>query len=113
VIVPDPNGLDRVSVPSDQRVIVPDPNFCVLPVTVFPSARRSVVIDPEPKGLVCALDPSERRVIDPDPNRLVVPVRGPASPIRGGVGGCSAAAESAASNTTTIPLKRQRGMANE
>lgn len=60
--------------PSDLSVIVPDPNFCVWPVTVFPSRPRSVVIVPEPNGLVSVVVPSDQRVIVPEPNFCVCPV---------------------------------------
>ena len=77
VIVPPPNGLVLLLEPSERFVIVPEPNFCVVPVTVFPLLSRSVVIVPPPNGLVVPLEPSERFVIVPEPNFCVVPVRGP------------------------------------
>ena len=55
-------------------MIVPEPNFCVVPVTVFPLLSRSVVIMPLPNGRVVLLEPSERFVIVPEPNFCVVPV---------------------------------------
>ena len=77
VIVPPPNGLVLLLEPSERFVTVPEPNFCVVPVTVFPPLSRSVVIVPPPNGLVVPLEPSERFVIVPEPNFCVVPVRGP------------------------------------
>jgi hypothetical protein len=94
VIAPEPKGRVSVVVPSDQRVIVPEPNFCVCPVTVRPSRVRSVVIEPEPNGRVWLLEPSERLVIEPEPNGVVVPVRGGALPARGGMGSAAAAVAS-------------------
>ena len=55
-------------------MIVPDPNFCVWPVTVWPLRPRSVVIVPEPNGLVSVVVPSDQRVIVPLPNFCVWPV---------------------------------------
>ena len=55
-------------------MIVPDPNFCVWPVTVWPLRPRSVVIVPEPKGRVSVVVPSDQRVIVPEPNFCVWPV---------------------------------------
>lgn len=55
-------------------MIVPEPNFCVWPVTVRPSRVRSVVIEPEPKGRVSVVVPSDQRVIVPEPNFCVCPV---------------------------------------
>jgi hypothetical protein len=86
VIVPEPNGLVSVVVPSDQRVTVPLPNFWVWPVIVLPSRPRSVVIEPEPNGLVWLLVPSDLWVMVPEPNPFVVPERGCVMPARGGVG---------------------------
>jgi hypothetical protein len=83
-----------VVVPSDQRVIVPEPNFCVCPVIVRPSRVRSVVNEPEPNGRVWLLEPSERFVIVPEPKGVVVPVRGGALPARGGMGSAAAAVAS-------------------
>ena len=105
MIVPEPNGRVSVVVPSDQRVIVPLPNFCVLPVMVLPSRPRSVVIEPEPKGLVWLLVPSERFVMVPEPNWLVVPLRGWAIPARGGVG--SAAARRPAANPRSMQAQSE------
>ena len=84
--MPLPKGWLLLLEPSDLFVIVPEPNFCVCPVTVLPSRPRSVVIEPDPNGRVWLLVPSERCVIVPDPNWLVVPLRGCAMPARGGVG---------------------------
>ena len=55
-------------------VIVPEPNFCVLPVTACPLRPCSVVIVPEPKGRVWLLVPSDHRVMVPEPNFCVLPV---------------------------------------
>lgn len=55
-------------------MIVPDPNFCVWPVTVWPLRPRSVVIVPEPNGLVSVVVPSDQRVTVPLPNFCVWPV---------------------------------------
>jgi hypothetical protein len=93
---PEPKGRVCVVVPSDQRVIVPEPNFCVWPVIVRPSRVRSVVIDPEPKGRVWLVEPSERFVIEPEPNGRVCADRGCPSPARGGVGSAALAAAPAA-----------------
>ena len=76
VIEPLPNGRVVLLEPSERFVIVPEPNFCVVPVTVLPLLSRSVVIEPLPNGRVVLLEPSERFVIVPEPNFCVVPVRG-------------------------------------
>ena len=55
-------------------MIVPDPNFCVWPVTVWPLRLRSVVSVPEPNGRVSVVVPSDQRVIVPLPNFCVLPV---------------------------------------
>ena len=57
-----------------RRVIVPEPNFCVVPVVVFRAPPRSSVIEPEPKGRVRVCVPSDQRVIVPEPNFCVFPV---------------------------------------
>ena len=119
---PEPKGRVSVVVPSDQRVIVPEPNFCVCPVTVRPSRPRSVVIEPEPKGLVSLVVPSDRRVIDPEPKGVVVPVLGPVTPDRGGVGSAvrarpapptthtsTAAANTGRANWPTLPMPAPPG----
>ncbi|MBM4092302.1 MAG: hypothetical protein FJ276_23170 [Planctomycetes bacterium] len=93
---PLPKGRVVVVVPLDHRVMVPDPNRCVVPVIVFPLLSRSVVIEPLPKGRVVLRDPSERFVIVPDPNRCVVPVRDCLIELLGG---------SAASARTEAPTK--------
>ena len=74
VIDPLPNGRVVLLEPSERFVIVPEPNFCVVPVTVLPLLSRSVVIEPLPNGRVVLLEPSERFVIVPEPNFCVVPV---------------------------------------
>jgi hypothetical protein len=66
--------------------MVPEPNFCVWPVTVLPSRVLSVVIEPEPKGLVWLLVPSDLWVSVPEPNFWVWPVLGCVTLDRGGVG---------------------------
>jgi hypothetical protein len=76
MIVSLPKGRVSVVVPFDQRVIVPEPNSCVVPVMTLPLLSRSVMIDPLPNGRVVLVDPSERFVIVPEPNGCVVPVRG-------------------------------------
>jgi len=50
VIVPLPNGWVLLLEPSERFVIVPVPNFCVVPVTVLPLLSRSVVNVPLPNG---------------------------------------------------------------
>jgi len=84
--VPLPNGWLLLLEPSDLVVIVPDPNFWVWPVTVWPLRPRSVVSEPEPNGRVWLLVQSDRCVMVPEPNGLDVPERGCAMPARGGVG---------------------------
>ena len=74
VIDPLPNGRVVLLEPSERLVIVPEPNFCVVPVTVLPLLSRSVVIEPLPNGRVVLFEPSERFVIVPEPNFCVVPV---------------------------------------
>ena len=69
--VPLPKGCDRLVDPSDLFVIVPEPNFCVWPVTVFPSRLRSVVIVPDPNRRVSVVVPFDQRVIVPEPNFCV------------------------------------------
>ncbi len=64
----------RVLEPSDLFVMVPEPNFWVWPVTVFPSRPLSVVRDPEPKGRDSVVEPSDHLVIVPEPNFCVWPV---------------------------------------
>jgi len=73
-------------VPSDQRVMVLEPNGCVCPVIDFPSRDLSVVMLPLPKGCVRLEEPSERWVSVPEPNFCVVPDRGALWLARGGVG---------------------------
>ena len=73
-IVPLPKGCVVVLDPSERRVIVPEPNFCVCPVTERPWRSRSVVIVPEPKGRLSVVVPSDQRVIVPEPNFCVWPV---------------------------------------
>ena len=74
VVVPLPNGRVWVVEPSDQRVIVPEPNWDVVPVIVLPLRSRCVVVVPLPNGRVWVVDPSDQRVIVPEPNGDVVPV---------------------------------------
>ena len=71
---PLPNFSVRVLEPSDLFVIVPEPNFWVWPVTVFPSRPRSVVREPEPNGRVSVVEPSDHLVTVPEPNFCVCPV---------------------------------------
>lgn len=69
--VPLPNFSVRLLEPSERFVIVPEPNFCVWPVTLLPSRPRSVVMEPEPNGRVSVVVPSDQRVIVPVPNFCV------------------------------------------
>ena len=76
--------------------MVPEPNFCVVPVRILPFLSRSVVIPPLPKGRVVLQEPSERFVMVPEPKSRVVPVRGLLIELLGGV----AAKESAEASRT-------------
>ena len=52
-----PKGRVAVLDPSERRVMVPEPNGCVVPVTVLLLFSRSVMISPSPNGWVSFVVP--------------------------------------------------------
>lgn len=74
MIEPLPNGRVLLLEPFERFVIVPEPNFCVVPVTALPLRSRSVVIAPLPNGRVSVVVPFDHRVVVPEPNFCVLPV---------------------------------------
>ena len=73
-MVPLPNFRVWDVDPSERLVMVPSPNFWVIPLMDLPSLVWSVVMNPLPNFLVCDVVPSDQRVIVPSPNLLVMPV---------------------------------------
>ncbi len=68
VMDPLPNGRVLLLAPFERLVMVPEPNFRVVPVTDWPPLYRSFTMELLPKWRVSVTVPFDQRVIVPEPN---------------------------------------------